>query len=205
MKTLSQKAQLAMAGLFFKGLELKRRLTQHGEEAMASAKTAEKGKIYSFTMKTIDGKDKPLSDYKGRVLVVVNTASLCGFTPQYDSLQALYEKYKDQGLRVLAFPANEFGAQEPGDNQQIKEFCSSTYKVTFPLFSKIVVEGEGIHPLYAFLTSKETNPRFGGKIEWNFAKFLVDRKGQVIDRFEHRLNPSTEKVVSEIEKALNEK
>lgn len=199
MKTLSQKAQLAMAGLFFKGLELKRRLTQHGEEAMASAKTAEKGKIYSFTMKTIDGKDKPLSDYKGRVLVVVNTASLCGFTPQYDSLQALYEKYKDQGLRVLAFPANEFGKQEPGSDSEIQEFCRTRYSVGFDLFSKIVVKGEGIHPLYRFLTQSSGH---NGEISWNFTKFLVSKDGTVAARFDPTVDPVSAKFEAKVSELL---
>ncbi len=139
--------------------------------------------MLDFHVKDIDGKDVDLAKYKGKVLLIVNTASQCGYTPQYKDLQAIYEKYKDQGFEVLAFPANEFGSQEPGDNQQIKEFCSTNYKVSFPLFSKIVVKGEGIHPLYAFLTSEQTNPKFAGKIAWNFAKFLVNRKGEVIGRF----------------------
>jgi glutathione peroxidase len=161
--------------------------------------------VLDFHMKDIDGKDVDLAKFKGKVLLIVNTASQCGYTPQYKDLQAIYEKYKDQGFEVLAFPANEFGSQEPGDNQQIKEFCSTHYKVGFPLFSKIVVKGEGIHPLYAFLTSEETNPKFAGKIPWNFTKFLANRKGEVIGRFEPKDSPSSEKVTGEIEKALAEK
>jgi glutathione peroxidase len=161
--------------------------------------------VLDFHVKDIDGKDVDLAKYKGKVLLIVNTASQCGFTPQYKDLQAIYEKYKDQGFEVLAFPANEFGSQEPGDNQQIKEFCSANYKVGFPLFSKIVVKGEGIHPLYAFLTSAETNPKFAGKIPWNFTKFLVDKNGDVIARFQPADKPSAEKVAGEIEKALAEK
>ena len=161
--------------------------------------------VLNFHVKDIDGKDVDLAKYKGKVLLIVNTASQCGFTPQYKDLQAIYEKYKDQGFEVLAFPANEFGAQEPGDNQQIKEFCSATYRVGFPLFSKIVVKGEGIHPLYAFLTSEETNPKYAGKIPWNFTKFLVNKQGEVIARFQPADNPSAEKVTGEVEKALAEK
>jgi glutathione peroxidase len=161
--------------------------------------------VLDFQVKDIDGKDVDLAKYKGKVLLIVNTASQCGFTPQYKDLQAIYEKYKDQGFEVLAFPANEFGAQEPGDNQQIKEFCSATYRVGFPLFSKIVVKGEGIHPLYAFLTSAETNPKYAGKIPWNFTKFLVNKQGEVIARFQPADNPSAAKVSGEIEKALAEK
>lgn len=161
--------------------------------------------VLDFHVKDIDGKDVDLASYKGKVLLIVNTASQCGYTPQYKDLQAIYEKYKDQGFEVLAFPANEFGAQEPGDNPQIKEFCSTRYKVGFPLFSKIVVAGSGIHPLYAFLTSEETNPKFAGKIPWNFTKFLVDKHGKVIARFQPADKPSSEKVTGEIEKALAEK
>jgi glutathione peroxidase len=158
--------------------------------------------VLDFRVKDIDGKDVDLSRYKGKVLLIVNTASQCGFTPQYKDLQAIYEKYKDQGFEVLAFPANEFGAQEPGDNPQIKEFCSTHYNVGFPLFSKIVVDGSGIHPLFAFLTSEETNPKFAGKIPWNFTKFLVDRKGEVIARFQPADKPTSEKVAGEIEKVV---
>ena len=161
--------------------------------------------MLDFHVKDIDGKDVDLAKYKGKVLLIVNTASQCGNTPQYKDLEAIYEKYKDQGFEVLAFPANEFGTQEPGDNEQIKEFCSTKYKVSFPLFSKIVVKGEGIDPLYEFLTSEETNPKFAGEIAWNFAKFLVNRKGEVIARFQPREKPSSEKVTGEIEKALAEK
>jgi glutathione peroxidase len=161
--------------------------------------------VLDFHVKDIDGKDVDLAKFKGKVLLIVNTASQCGNTPQYKDLQAIYEKYKDQGFEVLAFPANEFGAQEPGDNQQIKEFCSTHYKVGFPLFSKIVVKGEGIHPLYAFLTSEQTNPKFAGKIGWNFAKFLVDKNGHVIARFQPGENPASDKVTGDIEKALADK
>ncbi len=161
--------------------------------------------VLDFHVKDIDGKDVDLAKYKGKVLLIVNTASQCGYTPQYKDLQAIYEKYKDQGFEVLAFPANEFGAQEPGDNTQIKEFCSTRYKVAFPLFSKIVVKGSGIHPLYGFLTSDQTNPKFAGDIPWNFTKFLVNKKGEVIDRFQPADKPSSEKVTGEIEKTLAEK
>jgi glutathione peroxidase len=161
--------------------------------------------VLNFHAKDIDGKDVDLAKFKGKVLLIVNTASQCGNTPQYKDLQAIYQKYKDQGFEVLAFPANEFGEQEPGSNQQIKEFCATHYKVSFPLFSKIVVKGEGIHPLYAYLTGEETAPKFAGPIGWNFAKFLVNRKGEVIGRFDPRVVPTSEKVTGEIEKALGEK
>jgi glutathione peroxidase len=161
--------------------------------------------VLDFHMKDIDGKDVDLAKYQGKVLMVVNTASQCGLTPQYKNLEAIYEKYKDQGFEILAFPANEFGSQEPGDNSQIKEFCSTKYKVSFPLFSKIVVDGGSKHPLYQFLTSESTNPKFAGKIAWNFTKFLVNRKGEVIQRFEPKESPSSAKVTDAVEKALAEK
>ena len=161
--------------------------------------------VLDFHVKDIEGKPVDLASYKGKVLLIVNTASQCGLTPQYKDLEAMYEKYKGQGLEILAFPANEFGAQEPGSNEEIKEFCSSKYKVSFPLFSKIVVKGKGIDPLYEFLTSDSTDPKFPGPIAWNFTKFLVNRKGEVIARFEPSVNPTTAGVVSKVEDALAEK
>lgn len=158
--------------------------------------------VLGFKVQDIDGKEVDLSKYQGKVLLIVNTASQCGYTPQYQGLEAIYQKYKDQGFEVLAFPANEFGRQEPGTNSEIKTFCSSTYHTTFPLFSKIVVKGNGIHPLYQFLTSKETDPKFGGDIPWNFAKFLVNRKGEVIARFEPKDKPESETVTKAVEGAL---
>jgi glutathione peroxidase len=171
--------------------------------ARATADDAKKpASVLDFHVKDIDGKDVDLAKYKGHVLLVVNTASQCGFTPQYKDMEAVYEKYKDQGFEVLAFPANEFGKQEPGSNEQIKEFCSSKYKVSFPLFSKIVVKGEGMDPLYQFLTSDATNPKFSGTIPWNFTKFLVNKKGEVIARFQPRDKPTSESVTHAIETAL---
>jgi glutathione peroxidase len=160
--------------------------------------------VLDFTVKDIDGKAVDLAKYKGDVLLVVNTASKCGLTPQYEGLEALYGKYKAQGLSVLAFPANEFGKQEPGTDSEIKEFCSSKYNVTFPVFSKIVVKGDGIHPLYKFLTEKDSDPKFSGVIGWNFAKFLVNRKGEVIARFAPTDKPEDPKVTKAIEAALAE-
>ena len=157
------------------------------------------GKIYDFTMKTIDGKDKRLSDYKGRVLMVVNTASLCGLTPQYEGLEALHRRYKEKGLSILGFPANEFGAQEPGPDDEIQRFCKTKYSVSFDMFSKIVVKGAGIHPLYQFLT---TESGFNGAIGWNFAKFLVGKDGAVAARFDPPTDPMSAKVTSKIEELL---
>jgi glutathione peroxidase len=161
--------------------------------------------VLDFHVKDIDGKDVDLSSYQGKVLIIVNTASQCGLTPQYKDLEAIYEKYKSQGFEVLAFPANEFGAQEPGSNEEIKTFCSTKYNVSFPLFSKIVVKGKGIHPLYEFLTSDTTNPKFAGEIKWNFNMFVVNKKGEVIARFQPKKPFQTEAVTSTIDKALSEK
>ena len=156
--------------------------------------------VLNHKVKDIDGKDVELADaYKGKVLLIVNTASKCGYTPQYEGLEKVYRKYKDKGFTVLAFPANEFGKQEPGSNPQIKEFCTSNYDVSFPLFSKIVVKGEGIHPLYKQLTSTEG---YAGDIPWNFAKFLVGKDGQIVARFKPGDAPEGETVTAAIEKAL---
>src|SRR5690349_6980395 len=161
--------------------------------------------VLDFRVQDIDGQEVDLSKYQGDVLLVVNTASKCGYTPQYTGLENVYEKYKDRGFQVLAFPANEFKQQEPGTNLEIKTFCTTQYDVTFPIFSKIVVKGTGIHPLYRFLTSPETNPRFAGAIPWNFTKFLVDRHGQVIARFDPKVEPESPQVTQAIEAALAEK
>ncbi len=155
--------------------------------------------IYEFKMDNIDGKAVELTKFKGQVLVVVNVASKCGLTPQYDGLEAMYKKYMDQGLSVLGFPANEFGGQEPGTNAEIKEFCTGKYKVTFPMFSKIVVKGEGIHPLYKWLLDQTENK---ADIEWNFAKFVVGRDGKVIARFHPKTAPNDPALVAVIDKAL---
>ena len=161
--------------------------------------TGTAGKVYDFEMKTIDGKAKKLGDYKGNVLLIVNTASLCGYTPQYDGLEQLNKKYGAQGLRVLAFPANEFGAQEPGSDGEIKEFCRTRFSVSFELFSKITVKGAGIHPLYRYLT---TESGFSGDIPWNFSKFLVDREGRVIARYGPNTEPLAKELTSQIESLL---
>ncbi len=158
--------------------------------------------IHEFSVKNIDGQEVKLSAYKGKVALVVNVASKCGYTPQYDGLQAIYTKYKDQGLVVLGFPANNFMGQEPGTNEEIKTFCQTKFNVSFPLFAKISVKGDDIHPLYQFLTSKETNPEFAGNITWNFNKFLVDQNGKVIARFETKEKPEGEKITQAIEAAL---
>ncbi|MEI6167539.1 MAG: glutathione peroxidase [bacterium] len=161
--------------------------------------------IYDFSVKQIDGKAGSLSEYKGKVLLIVNVASKCGFTGQYAGLQKLYETYKDRGLVVMGFPANDFLFQEPGSNQEIAQFCSLKFHVTFPMFEKITVTGGSMHPLYKFLTDKTTNPEFSGKITWNFNKFLIGRDGHILNRFGSRTTPEDKDVITAIEKALESK
>lgn len=158
--------------------------------------------VLSFNVKDIDGQDVDLSQYRGDVALIVNVASECGYTPQYEGLEQIYKRYKDRGFTVLGFPANEFGQQEPGTNAEIKQFCTSKFGVTFPMFSKIIVKGPGIHPLYQFLTSEQTNPEHAGEIPWNFTKFLVNRQGEVIARFAPKDKPESEVVTQAIEQAL---
>jgi len=157
--------------------------------------------IYNFTLNSIDGKPAPLADYKGKVILVVNVASQCGYTPQYSTLEATYEKYKDQGFVILGFPANNFGSQEPGTNEEIKTFCTRKYSVTFPIYAKISVKGADQAPLYAYLT-KDTAPGIRGDIQWNFTKFLIDRNGNVVQRFEPAVTPDSKEVISAIEAHL---
>ena len=159
--------------------------------------------VLSYTVPDMAGKPVPLSRYAGKVLLIVNTASLCGNTPQYKSLEALYEKYRSRGLRVLAFPANDFGRQEPGSNAEIHQFCTSKYQTSFDLFSKLSVKAPHQAPLYTFLTSKDTDPQFGGDIGWNFAKFLVDRHGKVAARFPAGHDPLSSDVAAAVETELN--
>ncbi len=156
--------------------------------------------LHSFTVRDIDGKDVELSRYKGKVVLVVNVASRCGYTPQYRQLQEVYEKYKDKGLAILGFPANQFGGQEPGSDVEIKGFCTSKYNVSFDMFSKVVVKGKDIAPLYQWLTDKEG--KFGGDVKWNFTKFLIGKDGHIIGRFEPGTRPDDPKVIDAIEAAI---
>jgi len=158
--------------------------------------------VHEFTMDAINGTPTPLASFKGKVMLVVNVASQCGYTYQYEGLQALYVKYKDQGLVVVGFPANNFGAQEPGSNAEIGAFCKSKFGVTFPMFSKISVKGSDKAPLYQFLTDKNANPKTGGEIPWNFTKYLVDRDGKVLARFDAPVEPESKELTSAIEAAL---
>jgi glutathione peroxidase len=184
---------LAAAGLLCAGL--------------GGARAEDKGakSVLDFKLKDIEGKEVALSSYKGKTLLFVNVASKCGLTEkQYGSLTKLHEKYKDKGFEILAFPANNFGKQEPGTDSEIKGFCEKK-NVAFKLFSKISVKGEDIHPLYKFLTQKETDPKFAGDIRWNFDKFLVDKKGEVIARFAPKEDPLGKEVNEAIEKSIHEK
>jgi glutathione peroxidase len=158
--------------------------------------------VFDFTLNSIDGQPAPLAAYKGKVVLLVNVASKCGYTPQYSALESTYEKYKDRGFIIVGIPANNFGAQEPGSNQEIKTFCSSKYHVTFPMMAKVSVKGEDITPLYQFLTDKSSNPQSGGEIKWNFTKFLIGPDGRVITRFEPEITPDSPQVTSAIEAAL---
>ena len=161
--------------------------------------------IHEFTMDALNGTPTPLANFKGKVLLVVNVASQCGFTYQYEGLQALFKKYESQGFMIAGFPANNFGGQEPGSNEEIGAFCKSKFGVTFPMFSKISVKGGDKAPLYQFLTDKKSNPTTGGEINWNFTKFLVDRNGKVLQRFEPAVEPNSKEVLSAVEAALKSK
>jgi len=159
----------------------------------------------TYKMQSLDGKDIDLSKYKGKVVMIVNVASECGLTPQYEQLQALHKKYGEQGLAVLGFPANEFGKQEPGSNAEISEFCTKNYGVEFDMFAKVVVKGDGQCDLYKYLTSKDTNGKYAGDITWNFEKFLIGRDGQVKARFSPRTKPDADEVVKAVEAELAKK
>src|ERR1700675_205916 len=161
--------------------------------------------VHEFTMDAINGTPTPLASFKGKVMLVVNVASQCGYTYQYEGLQALYMKYKDQGLVVAGFPANNFGQQEPGTNAEIGAFCKSKFGVTFPMFSKVSVAGKDKAPLYQFLTDKTVNPKTGGEIPWNFTKYLVDRDGKVLARFDAPVEPESKELTAAIETALKNK
>ena len=166
--------------------------------------TATGPSIFDFKAKDIDGVEVRLKKYKGNVLLVVNTASKCGYTPQYEGLESIYTRYKDKRFFVLGFPTNNFGNQEPGTEAEIKEFCTSKYHVTFPMFAKISVKGDDIDPLYAYFTDMKINPVYGGPITWNFNKFLINRKGEIVGRFSSKQTPESPEVVTAIEEALRD-
>jgi glutathione peroxidase len=160
--------------------------------------------VYNFTLKSIDGQPVSLSSYHGKVLLLVNVASKCGYTPQYAGLESLYEKYKDRGLIIVGIPANNFAGQEPGTNAEIKTFCRNKYNVSFPMMSKVSVLGDDKTPLYVFLTDKSVNPQIGGDIKWNFTKFLFDRNGKPVARFEPAVTPDSPQVTAAVESALKQ-
>ena len=195
MKRILSEAKLGLTEtVFAAGAALSKKIEVN---PMQAEKT--KGRVYEFEMNSIDGKPVKLSKYKGHPLLIVNTASLCGFTPQYTDLEVLYKKYKDKGLRIAAFPANEFGAQEPGSDADIKSFCMTKFALSFDLYSKISVKGPSIHPLYKYLT---TESGFNGDIPWNFSKFLVDNDGAVVARFGPEANPVGKEIAGKIEALL---
>lgn len=169
-----------------------------GAPVIAEASMSEKS-VHSFTLRTIDGEPKSLADYKGKALLIVNTASRCGFTGQYKGLEELYGRYKDRGFEVLAFPANDFLNQEPGSDAEIKEFCSLKYRTTFPVFSKISVKGSKADPLYVWLTTESGH---NGPIKWNFNKFLVAPDGRVVARYDSQVDPLSSKLVQDLESVL---
>ena len=158
-----------------------------------------------FKMTDIDGKEADLSKYKGKVVLFVNVASKCGYTKQYEGMQALYSKFEKDGFVLVGVPSNDFGEQEKGTDAQIKEFCTTNYKVTFPMLSKVVVKGDKKVPLYQYLTSKESNPKHGGEVAWNFEKFLVNRKGEVVARFKSGIDPMSDEVVKAVKAELDAK
>ena len=160
--------------------------------------------LYDIDVETIEGKTVAMEFYRGKVLLIVNTASKCGFTGQYEGLQSLFEEFENKGLVILGFPSNDFLRQEPGTNAEIKSFCKLNYGVTFPMFAKIRVKGGDQHPLYTYLTSKQTNPEFGGRITWNFNKFLIARDGRILFRFGSRTKPRDPKLISRLQAALRE-
>lgn len=195
------RTMLAVSGMLVGGtwlglIEIPVQARQEGTMAVKSPS------LYDFTMNDIDGKPVNLSQYRGKVLLLVNTASFCGNTPQYSDLQAMYEQYHGKGFEILAFPANNFGQQEPGSNEEIKSFCFTKYSLTFPLFSKISVKGSDKHPLYQYLTEQSPYP---GEVEWNFQKYLVDRSGNIVGRFAHRMKPTSPEIVKEVERVLASK
>ena len=165
----------------------------------AQERTAQTGSIHQFKVKTIDGTEKSLSDYKGRVLLIVNVASRCGYTSQYANLEALHKAHAGKGLSILGFPANNFGGQEPGTNAEIKEFCSTKFNVTFDMFEKISVKGGDKHPLYAYLTSGGGNGDLSGEVGWNFEKFLINKNGYIVKRFKSGVDPLSEDLIKAIE------
>ena len=197
IKLLLVASLLLVGGLFFAG--------SSGKAKMPVRVESELGSGLDFKMKSIDGQEVDLNTYKGKVVLIVNVASKCGLTPQYKQLQALHDKYADQGLVILGFPCNQFLGQEPGSEEEIKTFCETKYGVKFPMFAKVDVKGDGACDLYKHLTNLELTPVGKGEISWNFEKFLLNREGQPIARFSPRTKPDDAQVIEAIEAALNSK
>lgn len=185
--------------------EAKKQTAPSDEPVADVASDVSTAPIYQFEMDSIDGTPVRIGTYSGKVLLLVNVASKCGYTPQYAGLEQLYEKYQADGLVILGFPANNFGSQEPGTNEEIKAFCTTNYNVTFPMFAKISVKGDDIHPLYKFLTDPASDPNFSGPITWNFNKYLIGRDGSIIGRYDSKVEPLSPELTGDIENALAKK
>lgn len=188
---------LAMVGLF--SCQNKAQSNSDSPNITIQQQNMEKQNIYQFVVNDINGKEFDFSSLKGKKILVVNTASKCGLTPQYKELQALYEKYAENGLVIVGFPANNFMGQEPGSNEEIAEFCQANYGVTFPMMEKISVQGDDMHPLYAFLTQKKLNGHSDSKVEWNFQKYLINEEGYLVEVFSPRTKPMDEKILKALQ------
>lgn len=201
---ISPKSLSIVSGFFLLGVSLAPVVEEEvfaGEKQSGTSATNNRpsAPLYGFHLPDIDGRPVDLKTFKGKVLLIVNTASMCGNTPQYADLQEMYEQYRDRGFEVLAFPANDFGRQEPGTNEEIKGFCYTKYSISFPLFSKISVTGKAQHPLYQYLTERSAFP---GRVTWNFQKYLVDRSGNIIGKYDPGMNPMSPTILTDLEKAL---
>ena len=198
-KTLFALSGFVLLGLGFIAFSISKTYAHEKQSSAPSRTGVTMAPLYGFRLPDIDGHPVDLKTFKGKVLLIVNTASMCGNTPQYAGLQEIYERYQERGFEVLAFPANDFGQQEPGTNQEIKGFCYTKYSVSFPLFSKISVVGKDKHPLYRYLTEQSAFP---GRVTWNFQKYLVDRSGNVIGKYDPGMNPLSPTILADVEKAL---
>jgi len=198
-RTLLALSSVVLLGLGFIAFSTSNTYANQKQSTALSHTDVAAAPLYGFRLPDIDGRPVDLKTFKGKVLLIVNTASMCGNTPQYAGLQEMYERYQERGFEVLAFPANDFGQQEPGTNQEIKGFCYTKYSVSFPLFSKISVVGKDKHPLYRYLTEQSAFP---GRVTWNFQKYLVDRSGNVIGKYDPGMNPLSPAILTDVEKAL---
>ena len=198
-RTLLALSGVALLGLEFIAFSTSNTYANEKRSTAFSRTDVAAAPLYGFRLPDIDGRPVDLKTFKGKVLLIVNTASMCGNTPQYAGLQEMYERYQERGFEVLAFPANDFGQQEPGTNQEIKGFCYTKYSVSFPLFSKLSVVGKDKHPLYRYLTEQSAFP---GRVTWNFQKYLVDRSGNVIGKYDPDMNPLSPAILTDVEKAL---